>query len=282
MVYIMDKNAIHMSQSGLGINAENRRRLTRLLRSGAGPFTVEGTAAALDMSAPRARRFLAYLARRGWLARIRPGLYAPVPLEAARPSEWSTDPWVVASQVFEPCYVGGWSACEHWGLTDQLFRSVVIVSTRWVRDRTPTIQGTSYRVKVIKPERMFGTRPVWRDGVRVNVSDPSRTVLELLDDPELGGGIRHVSDVLRTWFEGDLRNDALLLEYAERLGNRSVYKRLGFLVETLQIPAIGLIEACEQNMSEGVVRLAPSGPEGGRRVGRWRLLVNATVEPSSS
>ncbi len=278
----MGTNAIQLSHAGLGINAENRNRLTRLLRSGPGPFTVEDAAAALGMSAPRARRFLAYLASRGWLVRIRPGLYAAVPLEAARPSEWRTDPWVVAAQVFAPCYVGGWSACEHWGLTEQLFRSVVILSARWVRDRTPTIQGTSYKVKVIRPERVFGTRPVWRSGVRVEVSDPARTILELLDDPALGGGIRHVSDVLRTWFEGDMRNDGLLLEYAERLGNRSVYKRLGFLVEALEIPATDLIQACQRRMSEGVVRLDPSGSQGGRRVGRWRLIANATVGSSLS
>ena len=129
---------------------------------------------------------------------------------------------------------------------------------------------------------MFGTRPVWRSGQRVYVSDPPRTVLELLDDPELGGGIRHVSDVLRSWFEGDLRNDDLLMEYAERLRNRSVYKRLGFLVEALEIPAEDLIQQCEVRMSKGVVRLDPSGPDSGRRVGRWRLMVNATVgEPVS-
>ena len=116
----------------------------------------------------------------------------------------------------------------------------------------------------------------------MDVSDPSRTVLDLLDDPELGGGIRHVSDVLRTWFEGDLRNDGLLLEYAECLDNRSVYKRLGFLVEALEIPAHGLLDECERRMSEGLVRLDPSGPEGGRRVGHWRLIANATVGPSPS
>lgn len=278
----MEHFATSLSSVGRGITAENRRHLARLLRSGTGPFTVRDSAAALDMSVPRARRFLAYLAGRGWLARVRPGLYAAVPLEAARPSEWTADPWVVAAQVFAPCYVGGWSACEHWGLTDQLFRRVVILSTRWVRERTPTIQGTSYRVKVIQPERMFGHRPVWRGGVRVDVSDPSRTVVDLLDDPTLGGGIRHVSDVLHAWVGGDLRDDGLLLEYAERLGNRSVYKRLGFLIEALDLPSPRLLRECERRMSKGVVRLDPSGPEGGFRVGHWKLIANVTVGASLS
>ncbi|MDP2957763.1 MAG: type IV toxin-antitoxin system AbiEi family antitoxin domain-containing protein [Longimicrobiales bacterium] len=266
-----------LSRSGQGITTDNRRRLTQLLRAGKGPFTVEDAAGTLDMPRTRARRFLAYLAGRGWLTRVRPGLYATVPLEAFNPSEWTEDPWVVAAQVFGPCYVGGWSACEHWGLTDQLFRDVVILSTRWQRHRSPVIQGTSYRVKVIKQERMFGTRIVWRGGVRIQVSDPARTVLDLLDDPGLGGGIRHIGEIVRTWFEGESRNDDILLEYAERLGNRSVYKRLGFLIERLHIQAPAALGEARRRMSKGVVRLDPTGPEGGRRVSRWNLIANVTI-----
>ena len=204
-------------------------------------------------------------------------LYSAVPLEASHPGEWREDLWVVAAEVFAPCYIGGWSACEHWGLTDQLFRDVVVLTSRWMRNRRPTIQGTRYRVKVISPERLFGTRIVWRGRVRVHVSDPARTILDLLDDPGLGGGIRHVADVLREWFVGELRDDHRLLEYAERLGNRSVYKRLGFLIERLAVPAPDLLEACERRMSTGVVRLDPSGPTGGWRVKRWKLIANATI-----
>ena len=273
----MEEKTTRLITTGRGIETENRRRLTRLLRSTTGPFTVRDAAAALNMSASRTGRFLAYLTSRGWLARVRRGLYTAVPLEAADPAAWTADPWVVAAEVFAPCYVGGWSACEHWGLTDQLFRDVVVISTRWLRDRTPSIQSTTYRVKVIKPERMFGTRGVWRGGVRVDVSDPARTVLDVLDDPGLGGGIRHVGDVAREWFEGELRDDGRLLEYAARLGNRSVYKRLGFLIERLELPAGDILEEAERRMSRGVIRLDPSGPKGGRRVPRWNLIANVGI-----
>ena len=184
---------------------------------------------------------------------------------------------MVATQVFGPCYVGGWSACEHWALTDQLFRDVVVLTTRWQRDRSPVIQGTTYRVKVIKEDRMFGTRVVWRGGRSTRVSDPARTLVDVLDDPELGAGIRHVADVIEAWSDSDSRDDKQLLAYAERFGNGSVYKRLGFLIETLGIDAPDLLDACEGRMSKGVVRLEPSGPEGGRRTSRWNLVVNVRV-----
>lgn len=273
----MEHNATHVSVRGRGISENNRRRLTQLLRAVRGPFTVEDAARTLGLPLDRARRFLAYLASRGWLARVRPGLYTGVPLETSNPADWTEDPWVVATQVFEPCYVGGWSACEHWALTDQLFRDVVVLTTRWRRDRSPIIQGTTYKIKVIKEDRMFGTRVVWRRGVPTHVSDPARTLVDLLDDPDLGAGIRHVADVVQTWSDSEARDDALLLDYVERFGNGSVYKRLGFLVETLAIRAPNLLDACRGRMSKGVVRLEPSGPAGGHRATRWNLIVNVRI-----
>ena len=261
----------------LGINAENRDRLTRLIRHVTGPFTVADAAKTLGLDPMRGRRFLAYLAARGWLARVQPGLYVAVPLDATDPAAWREDPWVVATSVFAPCYIGGWSACEHWGLTDQLFRDVVVVTARWTRHRKQTIQGTPFRIRVVSTGRMFGTRIAWRAGVRVHVSDPTRTIVDVLDDPVLGGGIRHVADVLREWFAGEHREDQRLLDYAERLGNRSVYKRLGFLVERLELSAPELLAECEHRMSTGFVRLDPSGPPRGRRVKRWNLVANVAI-----
>ena len=272
----MELNAINYTGSR-GINTANRERLTRLVRATEGPFTVAEASQVLNMTPAKSRRFLAYLAARGWLARVRPGLYVAVPLDASEPSQWRADPWVIAAELFAPCYIGGWSACEYWGLTDQLFRDVAVMSGRWTRDRTPMIQGTSYRVRVISPERLFGTRVVWRGRVQVQVADSARTILDVLDDPGLGGGIRHVGDVVLEWFAGDLRDDGRLLEYVERLGNRSVYKRLGFLIETLALSAPDVLEVCERRMSSGTVRLDPTGPPGGRRVPRWNLMANASL-----
>src|SRR5215831_10401610 len=102
-----------------GISGENRLLLERLHRELPAAFDVAGAAVALDLDVERTRPLLAYLARRGWLSRVRRGLYVAVPLDARRPGEWVEDPWVVAERIFSPCYVGGWSACQHWDLTEQ-------------------------------------------------------------------------------------------------------------------------------------------------------------------
>jgi len=260
-----------------GISESNRDRLAKLHRSLSGPFSAADAAPLLSMDIKDVRRFLAYLASRGWLSHVRRGLYVTVPLEATKPTEWREDPWLIASKTFAPCYIGGWSACEHWGLTEQIFRDVVVLSSRRVRYRRVEIQGTVFRVKVLSEAQLFGSRTIWRKQVRVAVSDPSRTIVDILDDPSLGGGIRHVADVLAAYLESEHRDDARLLEYAEKIETRVVFKRLGYLVEALGVSAPELIEACREKQSSGLSSLDPAVSSKGRILKRWNLRVNAHV-----
>jgi predicted transcriptional regulator of viral defense system len=263
--------------SGGGINAENRRFLELLHRAGPGPFTVGDAAALWGAKPARAGRLLRSLASGGWLARPRWGLYIPVPLEAVRSGDWHEDPWIVAAKILPGGYVGGWSACEYWGLTDQLFRELIVFSPGRVARAKIELNATPIRVKLVSDARLFGLRSVWRRTVKVNVSDPTRTLIDILDDPRTGGGIRHVADVLDEYMRGEHRDDALLISYTHRFGNRTVFKRLGYLLGALDIDAPDLIEACAAGISSGISLLDPELGARGRIVTRWNLRVNATV-----
>ena len=147
-----------------------------------------------------------------------------------------------------------------------------------MHDRVVTLQGTTFRLKVTRPENFFGLKTVWRGQSRVGVSDPSRTVTDLLDDPVVGGGMRHVSEMVAAYFNSDARADDTLRDYIRKLGNRAVFKRLGFLLETLGVIAPDLLAVCHVEISKGLSRLDPSGPKGGRIVKRWNLRVNLALE----
>lgn len=260
-----------------GLTARNRALLASLHQFD-GPFTVDEAREALDVDRPRAQRVLRYLADRGWLARVRRGVYITVPLSASVPSESRADLWRAATQAYFPCYIAGWSACEQWGLTEQIFRDLMVVSAKPIGFRSDEIQGTPVRIKVVDPKRMFGTVGVWRGSERVDVSDPSRTIVDLLDDPSMGGGIRHVAEVLEEYFAGSHRDDELLLDYCERFGNRSIYKRFGYLLEALGLDEPGLIECCRERMSSGVVPLDPGIGASGTRNSDWNLRINARID----
>ena len=269
------------TSSAAGISQRNREYLELLHRGTTSAFDVADAAGMLDLDKAATARLLGYLARRGWLSRVRRGLYVAVPLDARRSGEWIEDPWIIADRVFAPCYIGGWSACEHWDFTEQLFRTVLVVSGKNVRTTENEVQGQRFHVTTRAAEMIFGTVVVWRAQTRVQVSDPSRTIVDVLDDPRLGGGVRHCADVLHEYLISDNRDDARLLEYGDRLGNRSVFKRLGYLLETREAESNTdkLIAACVDRRSKGVTALDPTNAARGHILRRWGLRINVNLSP---
>jgi predicted transcriptional regulator of viral defense system len=255
-----------------GIEKKTRRQLAEVLRKSKGTVTVEEASVILALSRLDAAKLMARWAQQGWLTRVRRGLYAPVPLEARTPDSAIEDPWVVASRVFEPCYIGGWSATEHWGLTEQIFRTIVIITTRTVSKRRPKIQATQFWIKKIAKTSFFGTRIVWRGRVQILVSDPTKTVVDLLDDPTIGGGARMVESVLRAYLTSREKDIERLLDYGRRMKNGAIFKRLGYLVERSGINESSALSAIRERMTRGNAALDPALPSE-RLVTRWRLWV---------
>src|SRR5512138_778465 len=107
-----------------GLSATSREQLSRLLRESPSVVTASDAASTLGMTRAAAARKLAAWSRAGWLARVRRGAYVPVPIESASADVALEDPWSVATAMYAPCYIGGWSAAEHWGLTEQIFGSL--------------------------------------------------------------------------------------------------------------------------------------------------------------
>ncbi len=260
-----------------GIQSHNRDLLERLHRTFTGPFSPAEAADALQLDRRRARRLLAHLTSRGWLSRVRRGLYTTVPLGASAPADWREDPWIVAAKAFTPCYIGGWSACEHWGLTEQVFRDIVVITGQSIRGVKTEVQGTPFRLKHRAEELHFGTRTVWRNRERVRISDPSRTVADILDDPAVGGGIRHVADIIAEYLDGEHRDIDTLIDYLERQGNRTAFKRLGYILEASnKEPKV--VPRCQALISKGLSALDPSVNRKGRISKRWNLRINVRLD----
>jgi predicted transcriptional regulator of viral defense system len=104
------------------------------------------------------------------------------------------------------------------------------------------------------------------------LADPHRTVVDMLDNPRLGGGARHMSDCLTAYLRSEHASREKVIAYAERIGNGAVFKRLGFLAERA-LPADDLLTAaCRERLTKGYASLDAALP-GDRIITRWRLRV---------
>jgi len=253
-----------------GLGKLDRRRLAEVIQGTKGTISVGEAANILKVSSNDAAKMLARWAQKGWLSRARRGLYIPIPLESRTTDVPLEDPWVIAERLYAPCYIGGWSAAEYWDLTEQIFRTVVVITRQNPRDRSPIIRGTSFMLRTVSGKAMFGIKPVWRGQVKVSVSDPARTILDMLNDPRLGGGIRSTVDMFTNYLRKENRDIDLFIEYSERLGNGAVFKRLGFLLERFASGEQVAIKVCRKQLTKGNAKLDPAlGAD--RLITRWRL-----------
>ena len=259
-----------------GISGKGRAELARVFGSGRRFIEPADVATVLDVDAETAAQKLARWAVDGWVRRVRRGLYIGVPVDATDPSAWAEDALLVASAVWSPCYFTGWTAANHWSLTEQSFRTTVLKTTQRVRRSTAHLLDRDYLLTHVTEDALaWGLTSEWHDETKLLFADPARMAIDVLDAPRLGGGIRHVAEIVAAYLED--HDPATLIDYGDRLGNRAVFKRLGYIVEALGIDAPDLVAASQSRISAGVSALDPHGPPGGRRVMRWGLRVNVLV-----
>jgi predicted transcriptional regulator of viral defense system len=245
--------------------------LAAVLRKSGDLVTVDDVVATLAMTRPVAAKTLARWGHQHWLKRLRRGLYAPVPLALTADEQILEDPWTLVPELFDPAYIGGATAAHHWDLTEQLFRTVFVYTVRSIRRTEQVIQETVFQLRHIQSSRIFGTKTIWRGRARIQISDLHRTIIDILDDPSSGGGIRHVEDCLRAYLMHKDADVHRLIEYGDKLGNGAVFKRLGFLGERLNAPP-ELVSACLERLTAGNAKLDPE-LESPRLVRRWSLRI---------
>lgn len=251
----------------------SRVRLAAVLRATKDVVSVDVASRTLGVDRRRAAQLLSRWRSQGWFRRIGHGLYVPVPLDLAGSEQVIADPWVLVPTLFGECYIGGWTAAHHWELTEQLFNETVIFTTRRIIEKRPTAQGAVFVLRHIPAKRLFGLKTLWRGVAKVSISDPARTLVDMIAAPAVGGGIDHVADCLSTYLGSKTGDRDLLIRYAEQFDNGAVFKRLGFLAET-HLHDRNLADACRTHLTHGYARLDPALASA-HLITAWRLWVPA-------
>lgn len=260
-----------MTEMG-GLGKRSRRRLSDVLCNATGCLSVSLVADVLNVSREQARLYLSSWAKNGWVRRIRRGLYVPVDLAAKDPDESLIDPWIIASQTFSPCYIGGWSAAQYWDLTEQIFESTIVFTSRRLNQKEPSVGGLLFLVKKITSDKIFGLKSVWKDQVKVQVSDPHKTIVDMLDEPSAGGGMRSVVDFFQKYLSSNVCDLNILTQYAAKMKNKAIFKRLGFILSKIKPQEVQAITYCLENLSQGNAQLDPIS-RGQRLIKKWRLWI---------
>lgn len=216
-------------------------------------------------------RLLSQLVDAGWLIRLERGKFCLVPLEVESAEQYVGNELLIASRLAEPCYLSYWTALRYYELTEQISRTVYVVTTKRKHSTRRVIQGLQYRVVTVPEYKFFGFSPVWIGSDQVYLADREKTVIDGLDSPRYTGGLIEIAKAISTL--KDLMNWDRVLAYAARMRNGAIPKRLGFLLELYDIrPDVQY--KLHLHITKGVSPLDPTaGPEGPIDT-YWNLRMN--------
>lgn len=241
-----------------GIGSKSRGRLKAVIEASGSILTPELVSNTLSLPRMESARLLARWCNAGWLKRVKHGVYWQVPLESNPHEIAIEDPWIVAEHLFSPGYIGGFSAIKHWDLSEQIFEPVVYLTTNVVINRNTMFGGIKFKLKTIRSYKIFGTKTIWRNSTKIKISNPTKTMIDFLDDPVFGGSMRAIEDFFMEYWESKHKDMDLLIKYAKKMRNKTIFKRLGFLLETGGLVSPHKIELLRKNISSGYSEFDPS------------------------
>ncbi|MCL2134766.1 MAG: transcriptional regulator [Candidatus Bathyarchaeota archaeon] len=223
------------------------------------------------------KNLLDWLVRKKWLLKIKNGTYIITPLEAGEKgaTNYTLHSFVIASVLVEPYYIAYGSALNHHGLTDQTPPTVYIATTK--PRNSKTILNTKFRFVTIPPHKMFDIEETEIENRKINISSKEKTIIDCLDHPEHCGGIDEVAKAL--YFAKNEVDQTKLVQLAQKIGNKTVIKRLGYLSETIYLEKTLELLSCVP-LSAGYSLLDCSVKTRGPIIEKWKLVLNVIIDPS--
>jgi len=251
--------------------------VTMLYERSRAVFRVQDVRNITGLSETSARSFVRKLVDRGVAARLKPGLFVLVPFELGRDRHYMGSPLVVAREIMNGAdyYLSHATAMEIHGMVTQPQLVVTVTSPK--PRRSLTALGVQFRFIRCQRRNLFGLTEHWATKQeKVRVSDPERTIIDGLKQPEYCGGVTEVAKGL--WMRRQDLKVQTLVGYAKRIRVGAVVRRLGFLLETYELAEAPELERLRSGLTETYVRLDPVLPAEGKRLRRWRLQLNVAPD----
>jgi predicted transcriptional regulator of viral defense system len=259
---------------------KNRERLVQLINGTNGLIAISDAEQILGLPREDARKALWSMTKSGWIKSIKSGLYSVVTLETTDPSLSDKNPSLIANALFKECYIGGWSAANFWGFTDQIFLDTWVMTTQIVRQKKRTIGANKFILRQIKSDYFFGLKTEWVQNNKVMISDPSKTVIDFLNFAE-NFTASSMIDIFKSYINSDYKDFTILQEYAVRSSNKTIFKRLGFLIEKFLPEEKEIISFCQNNISKGYSSLSILSSNK-NIIAKWNLRIPANLKEAKS
>lgn len=220
------------------------------------------------------RQQLSYHQKAGHLIHIRKYLYAVKPMLSQEP--W-IDPYLIAAKAAADSVLAYHSALELHGVAYTTFSEFTYLTNR--QKQAFTYEAQRFRA-ILQPKSLikgaytnYSVDIITRAGMAIKLTSLERSIVDILDRPDLGGGWEEIWRSLEYITQLDLNK---IIDYALLLKNSTTIAKVGYFLE--QRPAH---LAVDQKTIEKLLPYIPKQPHymnrdrqgDGKYIEKWQLIV---------
>jgi len=177
-------------------------------------ITGNDTSKKFNVSRSYALIFLERLLRKGLIEKVEKGKYTCI-----------SDSIVVANHIIFPSYISFFTAASTKGYTEQIPRTIQLATTSYKKN-------ISFRENIIQ----FVTLPKWdfygyskqrKDSFTIFIVDDEKLIIDILLKPETIGNFEEIIEIIKN---AKIKEEKMI-EFAKKVKNLSLLKRLGYILE---------------------------------------------------
>jgi predicted transcriptional regulator of viral defense system len=227
------------------------------------------------------RELLAYHVKKGHVIKVRRGFYATVSKAVSDPSSMPVDGYLIAGRVAKDAVLSYHTALDFHGVAYSIYYTFYFCSHHAMK--VFSYQGNTFnripfpKTLIDNKQEMLATEKKERQGQDVYVSTLERTLVDVLDRPELAGGWEEIWRSLEMVAVLDLD---LVVQYALALENATTVAKVGFFLETHQ-EEFSVMEKhltkLERHIPSGKHYIDRKTTRDSKLIKRWNLMVPVAV-----
>jgi predicted transcriptional regulator of viral defense system len=220
---------------------------------------------------------LSRLVKRNVITRLKAGKFLIIPQQLGKAEQYLGNWYVAGREVVnsESYYIAFYSAMHYWGMLTQPLVKIFIATPK--RQIVPYEMRDKLVLVFINEKSIWGIKEEWvSPNEKVRISDIEKTIVDALTHPEYCGGITEIAKGI--WLVKDQIEYQKLEDYISKHNKNVVAKRLGYILEILDIKQPELLNQLREYAKNRYDKFDPNLSEKRMDKNKWRLIDNVGKE----
>lgn len=170
------------------------------------------------------------------------------------------DPLIFASFIYIPSYLSLWTAFRYYNLTEQLPKTIFVM----VPKSRKALKSQNARIEFIKTKYFFGFKKERYGDFDIFMAEPEKALIDSLLSKKVP-----LDEIIKAIKTKQL-NKEKLIDYSIKIKNKTLIKRLGFILEENNLKC----ERLKKFIDGNYVLLDSALSKKGKKDKKWKIIDN--------